>query len=310
MMLNPLRDLSGNIIHQGPLGYLQRPTIDQNSAALMETTANFLQQETGGAPQDVLDPEGSGKAILAQAARIDMNTQPIMDSIRGALRHAGEVYRWIAADVYSEHRTVTALGIDGGEYEARLFDTVMDQQTGRLVQVNDLTRGRFEVVVDTGPGYQSKRQETVANLKDILQGLGANPQAQQYVPVVMAMLIENMDGVGLEPLKKYNSRIMLEMGLREPEDEEEEAMLQQMREAAANQPPAAADLLMQATAEKEAATAQERLARAGNYQADTKLKESEFIRNIAGAELDRARTVDELAQARQRRSERLLLRQG
>ena len=221
--------------------------------------------------------------------------------MKSALRHAGEVYRWIASDVYSEPRTVTALGIDGGEYEARLFDTVMDQETGRPVQVNDLTRGRFEVVVDTGPGYQSKRQETVANLKDILQGVSGNPETAQYVPVLMAMLIENIDGVGLEPLKKYNSRIMLQMGLREPEDEEEEAMLAQMQQAAANQPPSPTDLLMQATAKKESA-------QGDNYLADAALKQTEAMRNMADARLKEAQTVDELAQARQRRSERPLLR--
>jgi len=288
VLLNPLKDSQGNIIHSGPLDYLRRPTMDQNSAGLLELTGNFLQQETGGAPQDVLDPDGSGKAILAQAARIDLNTQPIMDSVKSALRHAGEVYRWIASDVYSEPRTVTALGIDGGEYEARLFDTVMDQETGRPVQVNDLTRGRFEVVVDTGPGYQSKRQETVANLKDILQGVSGNPETAQYVPVLMAMLIENIDGVGLEPLKKYNSRIMLQMGLREPEDEEEEAMLAQMQQAAANQPPSPTDLLMQATAKKESA-------QGDNYLADAALKQTEAMRNMADARLKEAQTVDELA---------------
>lgn len=296
LLANPARDHNGNVISTGPLAYLEPPSLDQTSAALLEVTAGFLQQQTGGAPQDVLDPEGSGKAILAQASRIDLNTQPIMDNVRCALRHAGEVYRWIAADVYADPREVTILGMDGDESIVRLFDAVMDRQTGRFQTINDITKGRFEVVVETGPNYQSKRQATVDSLKDIL---GAIDQNSPYYAPLMAMLIANMDGTGLNDLKKFNNRIMLQMGIKEPEDDEERALVRRIQEAVQNQPPDPTSVLMHATAEKESAQAK-------NYLADAMLKRSEEMKNISDARLNEAQRIDELAQARERSQRRLL----
>ena len=269
LLANPATDKQGNMIGSGPQGYLEPSQLDQTSAALLEITGGYLQQETGGAPQDVLDPDGSGKAILAQAQRVDMDTQPIMDNIRASLRRAGEIYRWIAADVYSAPRTVTLLAIDGEEYEARLLDTVMDRETGTPRQINDVTKGRFEVIVDAGPSYQSRREATVSNLTEIIQMVG---QDSDYFAPMMAMLIDNIDGNGLDKLKQFNSRIMLQMGLREPEDEEEEAMMEQLRQP---QPPGPEEELLRATAQKEAAEAQESATRARRNLMETEIKTME-----------------------------------
>lgn len=284
LLANPAIDpKTGNLIANGPLAYLEPPALDQTSTALLEITGGYLQQETGGAPQDVLDPDSSGKAILAQAQRIDMNTQPIMDNVKTSLQRAGEVYRWIAADVYSAPRTVTALGLDGDEYEARLFDVVIDRQTGRPQNIHDITRGRFEVVVDTGPSYQSRRQATVDSLSELLQVVGED---SPYFGPMMAMLIDNIDGSGLDKLKQFNNRIMLQLGLREPEDEQEAAMVEQMRQP---QPPGPEEELLRATAQKELAEAQESQSRSQRNMIEAEIKTLEFQKDLMeaqGQELD------------------------
>lgn len=268
LLAKPAYDKQGSVIATGgPLGYLEPPTLDQTSVALLDLTGNYLQSETGGAPQDVLDPEASGKAINAQAMRIDMNTQPIMDNIKVALRRAGEVYRFIAADVYSAPRTATLLAQDGEEYQARIMDVVLDRQTGTYQHIHDITKGRFEVVVDTGPGYHSKRQQTVENLKDILQSIDQN---SPYYGPAMAMLIENLDGIGLNDLKRFNRRMMLTQGLVEPEDEEEAAIIQQAQQ---NQQPSAEEDLIRATAQREAAEAEESATRSQKNMLESQIKQ-------------------------------------
>lgn len=294
LLLNPIETSNGDM-HQGPLGYLQRPTIDQSSAALLETTQNFLQGATGGAPQNVLDPSASGKAIMAQASRVDMNTQPIMDNIRQAISWSGEVYRWIAADIYIGKRKVIALGEDNSEFDSELMQTVTDEQTGRPVIIHDLSKGLFEVVIDTGPGYLSQRQATVDNIKEMLGSISSD---SEYFAPMMAMMIDNLDGSGLDKLREFNRKIMLRLGLADAETDEEKALMKQIKDQAENQQQSSTDALVAATAEKEQSQALK-------YRSDAELNGVKAGEIVANTNLKKAQAINTMVQARDRRQERL-----
>ena len=47
---------------------------------------------------------------------------------------------------------------------------VRDPQTNAVMEVkNNLTVGRYDVVMDTGPGYETKREEGAQSLIDLLK---------------------------------------------------------------------------------------------------------------------------------------------
>jgi hypothetical protein len=66
-----------------------------------------------------------------------------------------------------------------------------DQAVGKIE--NDLTIGQYDVVMETGPGYNSKRQETMESMAPLLQGPN-NPLMQ----IAGDLFFRNMDWPGAE----------------------------------------------------------------------------------------------------------------
>jgi len=59
--------------------------------------------------------------------------------------------------------------------------------------------------------------------------MSVTPPDSPYFPFLFSELINNIDGVGLQGLKDFNSQQMLTQGLRQPENDEERAIVQQIQ---------------------------------------------------------------------------------
>lgn len=227
-LVNPMRDLQGNILPHTQ-GMVSPPIVDPALGALLDVTANHVQKETGVAPQQVNDPDASGVAINAAAQLVNMNTQSIMKNIQKANMRSGQIYREIAADVYSEPTMMTLLEEDDTESTVQLFDSAIDKDTGKLIFLNDITKGQFEVVVDVGPAYATRRQETVSDLNKIMDTLASTQEGQEYMPILLGMLVENMEGTNLDDLKDFNNKKMLAGGMKEAKTDEDKAYVAQIQ---------------------------------------------------------------------------------
>ena len=224
-LLNPV-DFKGTPV-LGPVGTVTPPQIDPATIGIIEVSQRYINEQTGGVPQDVVDPDASGKAILAMQDRVDMNTVSIMKNIQAALRRCGDVYRDIAGEIYAHRRLVSVLSEQNEESKITLMDVAIDEETGRMIEMNDISKGTFDVVVDTGPAYASKRQQTVEEIRSVLGLVG---EGSKYFSPLLAMLIENIDSVGLGDLKEFNRKEMLRLGIKQPVTEEDELFLQQLAE--------------------------------------------------------------------------------
>lgn len=222
-----VRDVAGNPVHLGPVGYLEPPSVDANTAALIEVTSNVLVQKSGGSYMEENNPDASGEAQREARKTVDISTAVYTDGIQEALIRAGDIYRDIAREVYASRRRVKLLGEDGSSSFVTLMDHVMDEERGVMVPVNDVTKGNFEVVVDTGPQYESAREATVENLKEILTNLA---QGNVFEAPVLATLMANLPGVGIEELREFARKLMLQQGLRQPETDEEKAEVAAMQQ--------------------------------------------------------------------------------
>jgi len=263
---------NGKILQAGPLGYLKPQQLDASTMALLEMVPVLIQTLTGGAPQDTLDPNISGKAINAIQKRMNLKTQPIQDNIANSIRWAGEVYQAMAADVYTTSRIMTTIGKDGKEGKQQLLKTVLDKETGKLIEANSLNGKKFRVTADIGPQYESLREQTVEDLKGMMELLSKTPSGEKYTPIIMTTMLENIQGVGLDALKKMVRHDMLLQGFTKPETDEEKAFVAQAQQPKDDQ-------------DKELKTAitQQQLAEAGNLQASSAEK-------IANAALKKAQT--------------------
>lgn len=285
LVVDPLLDKDGNIVSSGPIAYLKPAQLDGSSTALLQIVPAYIQDATGGMPQDTLNPDMSGKAIRALIMRENLTTRKIMKNISNAILWSGEVYQSMAAEIYTTQRIMRTIGKDGKDGQVQLLKTVMDTETGKVVESNTLKGKKFRAYSDVGPQYETLREQTVEDLKGMLETMQNVQGAQQYIPAMLAVLLQNITGVGLDPIKDVNRRIMLEQGLVKPETPEEEALVQQLQqpqedpnreliEAAANQQNAEARSLDSSSVQK---------------IADANKKEAETAKILTGIPMDEAK---------------------
>ena len=123
--------------------------------------------------------ETSGRAIMARQAEGDTATFDYQDALVKGIQQTGEILLAALPKVYDTPRVMRVIGKDGGEDWKKLYETVIDQETGRKKTINDLSAGKYDVTVSTGPSYDTMRMEYVDALTQLA---GSNPLIAQAVP--------------------------------------------------------------------------------------------------------------------------------
>lgn len=114
--------------------------------------------------------ETSGKAILARQREGDVATYIYGDNLRAAIREAGTICNELIPVIYDTARTIVTLGEDEVSKAARINDP---NNPGSISFGN----GKYDVVVDTGPSYSTKRVEAAETLQALSQSMPILGQA-------------------------------------------------------------------------------------------------------------------------------------
>jgi hypothetical protein len=270
-LLRPLRDQNGNIVQAGPLGYTRPPSIDPATQGLIQFTTEHIRSTSGGMPQDIEDPDASGKAILAVQKRVDMHTYSIMGNIVEGMKRMGECFIHIVEEIYVDNRKILSISRSGKQRSVQL--NKLENVNGKLTRTNVIKSSGLEVYADVGKTYQAQRRETIEFLKELVQLI---PPDDPRFDAVISMIIDNMEGVGLDDIKDFNRKRMLLNGFVKPEkgNQEEEQLVADAQ--AQEQQPDATQQLLESQAALNMAEAQgkqaqniERLASADKKQAET-----------------------------------------
>ncbi len=233
--LREVKDKAGNIIAGAtPAGYTQPAVMNQALAALLQQTSADIQEVTGGSQAMQQMPSNIAQETVNNLMnRSDMASFIYLDNMAKSLKRAGEVWLSMAREVYGSDREVRVVNEDGTDDIALMNAQVVDKQTGRVVALNDLSTGRYDVTVDVGPSYTARRDATVAALTNVLNTmLPQDPEAG----VIRGLIMDNMDGEGLDDYKEYNRNKLLTAGVVKPRNAKEQQVVMQAQQAAANQP--------------------------------------------------------------------------
>ena len=138
-------------------------------------------------------PQGiqSGKAIQGQQMQADMTNMHYYDNLTRSIRQVGRVILDLIPKIYDTQRAMRIIGDDGKPEIMTINERKMDEQGIERI-LNDMSVGEFDVVMDTGPGYNSKRQEAVTAMMSLFQ---AEPA---LVQVAGDLLVRNMDFPGAD----------------------------------------------------------------------------------------------------------------
>lgn len=113
----------------------------------------------------------SGVALRRRQAMSDIGHFQYYDNQTQFIAHIGEILDDYIPHYYSEARMQRIIGEDGVPQMIGINQPQVDPQTGQAIQAlkNDVTLGDFDVVMDTGPGYETKRQENAELMVDTLR---------------------------------------------------------------------------------------------------------------------------------------------
>ena len=118
--------------------------------------------------------------------------------------------------IYDGERQIRIMGEDGSEDTLLINKTIVDQQTGQAVIVNDLSQGRMDLEVDMSPNGQSQRNEAVETFSTMLGQMG------NALPPAMAALMaytaaKNVDAPGVAEFSTAFRKQLVAMGALEPD---------------------------------------------------------------------------------------------
>jgi hypothetical protein len=119
----------------------------------------------------VLDPNQlpsgniSGKALAGQQNQVDLSNFHFYDNMTRSIRQTGKIILDLIPKIYDTERVMRIIGSDGQP------DMTTINQANAIGEVlNDVTVGEYDVVMDTGPGFQTKRQQAVESMMPLLTG--------------------------------------------------------------------------------------------------------------------------------------------
>jgi hypothetical protein len=119
--------------------------------------------------QDAPGQVVSGVALAKRQGLSDQAHFQYYDNTTLAIAHCGRVMLdWIPV-YYDTQRMQRIIGADGVPQMVEINKPSQDEQNPAIQTIkNDLTVGRYDVVMDTGPGYETKRIEGAETLMQLL----------------------------------------------------------------------------------------------------------------------------------------------
>lgn len=202
----------------------------QNLAAFINEAAMCAQdmKDTTGLHDAMLgikSNETSGVAIQRRQHEGDIATIGYHDNMNAAMQEAGEVLNALIPVVYDTPRTIRVIGEDDAVRLLRVNDP--NFQPSELVKENiDLSKGRYDVAISTGPAYMTKRQEAAAQLMELARG-NQEMMARAGDLVVKALDIPDGDEIA-ERLRPPGTVESEDMTPEQQAEQQQAAQLQQM----------------------------------------------------------------------------------
>lgn len=169
--------------------------------------------------------ETSGKAILARQREGDVATYVYQDQLRASIQAGGDVLNQLVPVCYDTARTITILGED----EVAKAKRINDPQDPNAINFGN---SRYDVVVDTGPSYSTKRVEAAETLTQLSQSM---PVLSQVAPdlIIKAFDLPMADDIAERLRRGLPPQLTAEKDAPPPPPDPAQQQAQQMQQQAA-----------------------------------------------------------------------------
>lgn len=142
-------------------------------------------------PSQQLPGNISGKALNGQQQQVDLTNFDFYDNLTKSIAHVGKIILDLVPKIYDTQRVMRIIGADG-KPDLVTINEAKQNEEGVWEVLHDTTIGQYDVVMETGPGYNSKRQAAVESMMPLFTG---NPALFQ---VAGDLMFRNMEFPGAE----------------------------------------------------------------------------------------------------------------
>lgn len=156
--------------------------------------------------------ETSGVAINQRKAQGTVANFVYIDNLAKSLAYTYEILVDLIPLVIDTERVLRILGQDGAKKWITVNKAVQDPQTGQMVVMNDLTRGKYSVTCKAGPSFTTQREELAAAAMQLSNNPGPYGLMWQYV------YVSNSDLPGADEVKVWMRQFLVKQGLAPPDE--------------------------------------------------------------------------------------------
>ncbi len=164
---------------------MQAPSTPIGIERILELSKDEFDAVTGIYPTSLGDTsnETSGKAIVARQSQTNISNIEYRNNYVKALTYLGKIIINLIPKVMSRKKIVRITGVDGKESQTVLNYPESSEEVNKLIQeqriddkklkaidgiYNDITVGKYDVYVDSGPNYLTQRQESRESLLSLI----------------------------------------------------------------------------------------------------------------------------------------------
>ena len=255
--------------------------IAQSMQGMINATAGMFAANMGDNPN-----AQSGVAIRQLQNKGDNGTFKYSRSMEIAIAATGRLIKDAIPKVYDTARTIRVLREDDTYDMADLNQQVIDNATGEIVTVNDLSVGSYDVICKAGPSFKNRQEETLEAITSLAQ---VDPSLMQ---IAGDLLLQNVNTPAANQIAERKRAQMLQQGLiPQSQMSEEELMAAQQQAQMGQQAPDPAMVLAQAEqlkAEAEMMRSQIEMQKLQNEQMKLQLEAQKLQSQSVGDQADNA----------------------
>jgi hypothetical protein len=223
--------------HGAVLPLPQRAQPPMASSGLLQAKAGAsddIKSSTGqyNAALGMTSNERSGKAILARQKESDTGTYHYVDNYARFQRYIGRQLVDLIPKIYDTKRIARIVGEDGESKMIKInpmqpepVKKIRDERGIVIEKIYNPSVGKYDVIVITGPGFATKRQESLEAMAQLLQG---NPDLWR---VAGDLFIKNMDWPGAQEMSQRFAKVIDPAIIGNDEDNPALAAAKQQMEA-------------------------------------------------------------------------------
>ena len=255
--------------------------IAQSMQGMINATAGMFAANMGDNPN-----AQSGVAIRQLQNKGDNGTFKYSRAMEIAIAATGRLIKDAIPKVYDTARTIRVLREDDTYDMADLNQQVIDNATGEIVTVNDLSVGSYDVICKAGPSFKNRQEETLEAITSLAQ---VDPSLMQ---IAGDLLLQNVNTPAANQIAERKRAQMLQQGLiPQSQMSEEELMAAQQQAQMGQQAPDPAMVLAQAEqlkAEAEMMRSQIEMQKLQNEQMKLQLEAQKLQSQAVGDQADNA----------------------